>query len=189
MQASRIQGVMSQENAYNGSRDTAEKVPSSPSKVPFIIDLSKPNSNRLQRKRWKSEAFSFMNIPQMKVEIKSKMYIFSKFLLTDRKLTAYTAHAWKMRGIRFHIPSMEAEIQAKMYYPLQLKCPSLLNDRNHIRSVCCTCVENSKYGDSEKSNNGRRDTAERVLRSPNVMPFIIDRSQQKLNIFYGTRGK
>jgi hypothetical protein len=41
----------------------------------------------------------------------------------------------------------------------------------------------------ENRNNGRRDTAERALRSPNEVPFIIDRSQQNLNIFYNTRGK
>jgi len=39
--------MKNEENRYNGSRDTAERVFRSPNEVPFIIDGSQPKLNRI----------------------------------------------------------------------------------------------------------------------------------------------
>jgi hypothetical protein len=75
---------------------------------------------------------------------------------------------------------MEAEIQKKIYSILQVKCPSLLTDRNQTYKICRECVENARCDVSEKYLEGSRDTDERVLCSPSKVRFIIDRSKPNL---------
>jgi len=57
------------------------------------------------------------------------------------RITVFIAYAQKlisMRSREFYV--VKAEIQAKKYYALQGKCPSLLTDHNHTYCVYSACA-------------------------------------------------
>ena len=46
---------------------------------------------------------------------------------------------------------MEAEIQPKRYFVIQVNCPYLVTNHNETFTVCSACVENGRYEFSGKS--------------------------------------
>jgi hypothetical protein len=81
------------------------------------------------------------------------------------------------------IPGMEAEVQPHRHFVLQVKCPSLLPEATKpttlsdlLRVAGTVFLENLLHGS--------HDTAEKVLQSPNSLPFDVKRLQKKLTLFY-----
>jgi hypothetical protein len=76
---------------------------------------------------------------------------------------------WSFR----EIARTEDEIEARRYFVLQIKCPSVFTYRDPTYTFCMAWIQSAKSCVLENPSNGRRDTAEKVLFSPSKVPFLL----------------
>jgi hypothetical protein len=74
------------------------------------------------------------------------------------------------------ITRTEDEIEARRYFVLRVKYPSVMTDRDSTYTFCTAWAQSAKSCALENPSNGRRDTAEKVLFSPSKVPFFIKKS-------------
>lgn len=71
------------------------------------------------------------------------------------------------------IRTMETEIESKMFFVTQVKCPQLLTDRIQSYVLCSASVESARMTFQENHSHGSQDTFDRVLRSPSKVPLLL----------------
>jgi len=90
-----------------------------------------------------------MKILPMETDIKRKRHLLSKqialiYCPIATTLTAFVAHASRVRGVTFHEnPSNGSRYKEEKAVSLQAQCPYLLTDRNHTECVCNARVQSA----------------------------------------------